>query len=121
MIGVDAAGAPAMTESLKKGENIVLNQINTIADGLASKTVGKINLEIAQQFVDKVVMVTDDEMKRAVLSTLKHAKVISEPAGAASIAALYKDLPLRSGAKVVCVVSGGNINLNLLLDIIRMD
>lgn len=121
IIGVDAAGAPAMFESLKKGYNIVLDSVDTIADGLASKTVGKINLQIAKKFVDKVILVTDDEMNRCVLSILRHTKVLSEPSGAASTAALYKDLPLKKGDTVVSIVSGGNISLNQLANVIQTE
>lgn len=112
--GVQAAGAPSMEQSLEKGEAVHLDSVSTIADGIAVKQPGVNTLELCRQYVDKVVTVTDDETAAAILALMERQKVVAEGAGAVAVAAvMFKKLPV-AGKKVVCLVSGGNIDVNML-------
>lgn len=116
--GVQAAGAPSMVEALRNNERKALPSVSTIADGIAVKMPGRITYEICKSCVDRFVTVTDDEISAAVLTLLERQKVVAEGAGAASVAAaLYAGLPL-AGKNVVCVVSGGNIDVTILSRVI---
>ncbi|NCB42673.1 MAG: threonine ammonia-lyase [Clostridia bacterium] len=112
--GVQAAGAPGMYESIKNNELKALSSVSTIADGIAVKLPGKLPFELCQKYVDQIVTVTDDEISAAALTLLERQKVVAEGAGAAAAAAvLYGNLPLK-GKNVVCVISGGNIDVTTL-------
>lgn len=112
--GVQAQGAPSMKESIDKGERIQLSSVSTIADGISVKEPGQNTFEMCQKYVDGIVTVTDDEVAAAILKLLERKKMIAEGAGAVALAAvLFNKLPV-DGMKVVCVVSGGNIDVNIL-------
>lgn len=112
--GVQAAGAPSMKESLEKGERVHLDKVQTIADGISVKEPGQLTFEICQKYVDEIVTVNDDEIAAAILMLMEKQKMVSEGAGAVAVAAvLFDKLPVK-GKKVVCVVSGGNIDVNVL-------
>ncbi len=116
--GVQAAGAPGMVEALKNKSLRALPAVSTIADGIAVKLPGKLPFEICSRYVDRIVTVTDDQISAAALTLLERQKVVAEGAGASSAAAvLYGDLPL-AGKKVVCVISGGNIDVTILSRVI---
>ncbi|HCU07724.1 MAG TPA: threonine ammonia-lyase [Clostridiales bacterium] len=116
--GVQAAGAPGMYEAIKNNDLKALPAVSTIADGIAVKLPGKLTFELCKKYVDRIVTVTDDQISAAALTLLERQKVVSEGAGAASAAAvLYGGLPL-AGKKVVCVVSGGNIDVTILSRVI---
>lgn len=112
--GVQAEGAPSMEESIKKGERIHLDSVSTIADGIAVKEPGVNTYEMVQKYVDKVVTVSDDEIAAAILFLIEKQKLVSEGAGAVPMAAvLFNKVPVK-GKKVVCLVSGGNIDVTSL-------
>ena len=112
--GVQAEGAPSMEESIAKNERIRLNSVSTIADGIAVKEPGVNTFEMVQKYVDKIVTVNDDEIAAAILYLIEKQKIVSEGAGAVPMAAvLFDKLPLK-GKKVVCTVSGGNIDVTSL-------
>lgn len=112
--GVQADGAPSMKESLEKGERIRLDKVSTIADGISVKEPGSLTFEMCQKYVDEIVTVSDDEIAAAILSMMEKQKMVSEGAGAVAVAAVMFDkLPVK-GKKVVCLVSGGNIDVNIL-------
>ena len=114
VIGVQAAGAPSMAESLKKGEIITLSSVDTIADGIKVKTPGDLTFDMCRQYVDEVVTVTESEIASAILTVLEKQKLVAEGAGAVPVAAaLFHKLPIE-GKKVVCLISGGNIDVNIL-------
>ena len=116
--GVQAAGAPGMYEAIKNNDLKALPAVSTIADGIAVKLPGKLTFELCKKYVDRIVTVTDDQISAAALTLLERQKVVAEGAGAASAAAvLYGGLPL-AGKKVVCVVSGGNIDVTILSRVI---
>jgi threonine ammonia-lyase len=112
--GVQAAGAASMVESVKKGERVHLDSVHTIADGIAVKEPGDLTFDLVSRYVDEMVAVTDDEIAGAILALIEKQKLVAEGAGAAAVAAaMYGHLPI-DGQKVVCLVSGGNIDVNTL-------
>ena len=112
--GVQAEGAPSMAESIERDERIRLDAVSTIADGIAVKEPGINTFEMVKKYVDKIVTVTDDEVAAAILYLIEKQKLVSEGAGATPMAAvLFHKLPLK-GKKVVCLVSGGNIDVTSL-------
>ena len=119
VIGVEPEGAPGMSLALQKGEPVHMAAMNTIADGLAAPFVGHHNLNHVRAFVDDVVTVQDEEIIEAMRLLLERVKVVVEPAGAASYAALLaeKASPV-SGANVLCVLSGGNIDSGRLSELL---
>lgn len=119
VIGVEPEGAPGMTLSLKEGKPVHLDSVNTIADGLAAPFVGDHNLEHVQKYVDDVVLVNDAEIIDAMLMILERCKVLAEPAAASTYAALMSGkVNIPSGSKVVCVLSGGNIDRERLRSVL---
>ncbi len=116
--GVQAANAASMEQSYHKGSQITLEKVNTFADGIAVKHPGDITFRMVQQYVDDIVTVSDDEVAAAILTMVEKQKFIAEGAGAVAVAAVMFDkLPLK-GKKVVCLVSGGNIDVNILSRVI---
>ena len=116
--GVQAENAPSMAESVKTGEAITLETVKTFADGIAVKHPGDVTFEMVQKYVDAVVTVSEDEIAAAILALIEKQKLIAEGAGAVSVAAaMFHKLPIE-GKKVVCIVSGGNIDVNILSRVI---
>ena len=116
--GVQAAGAPSMAESVSKGERIHLDSVSTVADGISVKEPGVNTFEMCQRYVDEIVTVSEDEIAAAILALIEQQKLVSEGAGAVSVAAVMFDkLPIK-GKKTVCVVSGGNIDVTSLSRVI---
>lgn len=116
--GVQVKGAPSMYKSLKAGKIECLKSVQTIADGIAVKEPGENTFAIASEYVDDVVLVSDDEVASAILALIEKQKMIAEGAGATAVAAVMFDkLPLK-GKRVVCVVSGGNIDVTSLSRVI---
>jgi threonine dehydratase len=114
IIGVEPVGAPTMTRALAEGKPVRLERIETIADGLSAPYAGERNLKMVRQYVDDVVLVTDDEIIGAVKLLLERAKLLVEPAGAAGTAALLSGKIPGAGKKTVLVLSGGNLSLDRL-------
>ena len=116
--GVQAANAPSMYESIRKGEAVTINSVATFADGIAVKTPGAETFDIVSKYVDEIVTVTEDQIAAAILRLLERQKLITEGAGAVSVAAaMFSGLPLE-GRKTVCILSGGNIDVNILSRVI---
>ncbi len=117
--GVQSSGAPSMARSLQEGQITHLNSVSTIADGIAVKEPGIKTFEMVNKYVDEVVTVSDDEIAAAILMLLETQKVVSEGAGAVSVAAaMFNKVPIK-GKKTVCLVSGGNIDVNTLNRVIN--
>ena len=91
--------------------------VQTIADGIAVKRIGAMCFPLIQKLVDQVVTVSDDQMARAILSLLERERMLAEAAGAASLAALLERRARVTG-KVVALITGGNLDVNLLSRII---
>ena len=117
--GVQAEGAASMVKSIKDDEIETLEDVHTIADGIAVKTPGVNTFEICRKYVDDIVTVSDDEISTAILELIEREKMIAEGAGATSVAAaMFNKLPIK-GKNVVCLVSGGNIDVTILSRVIN--
>ncbi len=117
--GVQAAGAPSMHNSVKGGEICELPSVSTIADGIAVKKPGDLTYEICSKYVDDIVTVSDDEISAAILALMEQHKLVTEGAGAVSVAAaMFEKIDLR-GKRAVCLLSGGNIDVTILSRVIK--
>lgn len=109
--GVQSEGAPSMYNSIKEGKRVHLDSVKTIADGIAVKEPGENTFNLISQYVDEIVTVSEDEIAAAILTLMEQKKLVSEGAGAVSVAAaMFNKVPIK-GKNVVCVVSGGNIDV----------
>ena len=127
--GVQAAGAPSMYLSVRDHRYQTLDTAATFADGIQVKTPGELTYELCEKYVDEVVTVSEDEIaaailslmenqKLVILSLMENQKLVAEGAGAVPVAAaLFDKLPIQ-GKKAVCVLSGGNIDVNILSRVI---
>lgn len=116
--GVQAERAAGMVKSREVGEPITLDAVSTFADGIAVKHPGTTTFQLIQKYVDDIVTVSEDEIATAILTLIEKQKLIAEGAGAVSVAAaMFGKLPI-AGKKVVCLVSGGNIDVNILSRVI---
>lgn len=112
--GVQAAKAASMYQSVKEDKQLTLDTVNTFADGIAVKHPGDITFQMVKEYVDEIVTVEEDEIAAAILHLLEKQKLIAEGAGAVSVAAVMFDkIPLRD-KNIVCIVSGGNIDVNII-------
>ena len=118
IVGVEAAGAASAKLALGRGEPMGLDSVRTLADGIAVKRIGAITFPIIQELVDEVVTVDEDEIAASVLMLLEKSKIVVEGAGAAPLAALLYRKRIVKGGNVVLVLSGGNIDVNMLGKII---
>lgn len=117
--GVQAQGAPSMFNSVRDNKIEHLDSVSTIADGIAVKEPGENTFEYCKKYVDGIVTVSDDEIAAAILALIEQQKLIAEGAGAVSVAAvMFNKIPVR-GKKVVCLVSGGNIDVTILSRVIK--
>lgn len=111
VIGVEPEGAPSLSRALAAGRVEPLAAVQTIADGLAAPFAGPLTLEIAQRYVDEMVLVSDQEIAQALPLVLERTKLQVEPAAAAGVSALLgRRCALREGARTVAILSGGNID-----------
>ncbi|HWG55953.1 MAG TPA: threonine/serine dehydratase [Gaiellaceae bacterium] len=115
VVGVESSGAPAMQQSVRAGRVVPLESVDSVIDGLKVKRVGNTTFSIVRDHVDDIVTLPDREMFDAVVWMLHHCKVLVEGAAAAPVAALLAGLvDAPTGARVACVLSGGNVNLDRL-------
>ncbi|HVM41162.1 MAG TPA: threonine ammonia-lyase, partial [Acidimicrobiia bacterium] len=118
VIGVEAAGAAAMSEAMIYGEPTALRSVDTMADGIAVRSVSALTLTHARSLVDDVVTVTEEQLSEAVLLLLERGKSVVEPAGAAGLAALLSG-KVRGEGPVCVVLSGGNVDPPVLVRIVE--
>jgi threonine dehydratase len=118
IIGVQAERAPSVYHSWRARRQIDTPSCDTFAEGLATRTAFELPLRIIGDLVDDIVLVSEDELKQAIVLLLEKAHTIAEGAGAASTAAAIKLKDHLQGQTVVCVVSGGNLPLSTLQQII---
>ncbi len=117
--GVQSEGAASMFRSIKDGKREKLASVSTFADGIAVKEPGENTFELCQKYVDDIVTVSEDEISSAILALIEQHKMIAEGAGAVAVAAvMFNKLPIE-GKRVVCVVSGGNIDVTILSRVIE--
>lgn len=115
IIGVEPAGADAMRRSLEAGSIVSLDRVDTIADGLAASTPGKLTFDIVSRCVDEIVIVQEEEMLRAIRLLFEWEHLLAEPAGAAALAALLYHHRPAPNEKVVVILSGANVTDEVLL------
>ncbi len=118
VIGVEAAGAPAMLRALDQGRPVTLEATDTMADGIAIRCVSELTLQHAKALAERVVTVDEEQISRAVLLLLERCKWVVEPAGAVPLAALLAGA-VPSDGPVVLVLSGGNVDPLLLTRIVE--
>ncbi|HVS65401.1 MAG TPA: threonine ammonia-lyase [Thermoanaerobaculia bacterium] len=120
IVGVQTAALPSMQASLQQKERLTLPPAQTIADGIAVKRPGELTLPIVERYVDDVVTVDEEEIANAILLLLERERTVAEGAAAAALAALYNGLvPRALGRRTCMVLSGGNIDVNLVSRIIE--
>jgi threonine dehydratase len=117
--GVQASGAPSMSNSLQEGGIIELSTVDTIADGIAVKRPSPLTYKITKELVDDIVLVDDEEIVKAIFMMLERSKQVVEPAGAAGLAAVLSGKINVTERKVGVIISGGNIDMPLLARIIE--
>jgi threonine dehydratase len=115
VIGVESSDGPAMKKSVEAGQVVTLESIGTIIDGLRVKRVGENTFRVVRDYVDEIVALPDAQIFEAMIWIMAHCKLVVEGAAAAPVAALLNGLiKTQAGSKVVCVLSGGNVNLEQL-------
>src|SRR3990170_8115439 len=114
IVGVEAKAAAAMYLSRQSGKNTPVTSLHTIADGIAIKRIGDITFPIIQQKVDEIVTVEEEEIAAAILLLMERKKIVVEGAGAVPLAAIMDSKTRIKGKKVALVLSGGNIDMNIL-------
>ncbi len=119
IIGVQAEGASSIVESFQTGQRVVKDSIHTIADGIAVKAPGELTTEIIRECVDDMVTVSDEEIAAAILLLLERSKQVVEPSGAATLAAVLNQKGDWRGKRVVCILSGGNIDVSFIHRIVE--
>ncbi len=111
IVGVEPDGAPAVSLSLAAGKPVTLEQIDTVADGLAAPFAGALSQAVIERYVDDIVLVTDDEIVTAMRLVIERMKLLVEPAGAAAIAALLTGKAgVPTGSITAATLSGGNVD-----------
>ncbi|MBO8163439.1 MAG: threonine ammonia-lyase IlvA [Brevibacillus sp.] len=117
IIGVEPGGAPSMKQSLERGEVVTLDNIDKFVDGAAVKQVGQLTWQICQTVLDEIVLVPEGKVCTTILELYNENAIVAEPAGALPIAALdfYRDQ--IEGKNVVCVLSGGNNDIDRMQEI----
>ena len=119
VIGVQAEGASSVAESLRKGERVERDSVETIADGIATRTVGERTFEVIRERVDAVVTVSDSEIAVALTTLLERSKTLAEGAGAVALAAVMEaKFEYEADEVIVPALCGGNIDLNTLTNVI---
>ena len=107
-----------MLNSIEHGKLERLEKVRTIADGIAVKGPGLHTFDLCQKYVDEIVAVNDDEISTAILALIEQHKLIAEGAGAVAVAAaMFNKVPI-AGKKTICLISGGNIDVNILSRVI---
>ncbi len=117
--GVQAEGADAIAQSFAQKQLVTTDYAATIADGIAVKAPGDMTVELINQYADGVVTVSDSEIANAILLLMERCKQIVEPAGATPLAAVLSGKIDVKGKRVVCVMSGGNIDVSFIQSIIE--
>lgn len=117
LIGAEPSGAASMTAALEAGAPVSLPAINRFVDGAAVKQVGQLNFAICRELLDRVVLVPEGKVCSTILKLYNEDALVAEPAGALSVAALEQVADQIAGKKVVCVISGGNNDIDRMQEI----
>ena len=122
VVGVESAGGPAMKRSVERGELVTLDRVDTVVDGLRVRRVGERTFELVRELVDELVEVPDEAIAENVLWVMSRCKLVVEGAAAATVAALRTgEIVAPPGTKVVCILSGGNLDLSQLHGVLRLN
>ncbi len=119
LFGVQSTGAPAVYESWKARSLKKLEHVQTFAEGIATREAFDLPARIFWEQVDEIVLVTDTDIKRSMLTILEHGRIVAEGAGAASLAAAIARRDQLQEKNVVCVVSGGNVTAQSIQQIVN--
>ncbi len=119
LIGVQAANAPAVARSWQTGTWVTQPSVQTWAEGLATRVPAELTLALMRRLMDDVILVSEDEMRRAAALLLQHTHNLAEGAGAATLAAAFQQRERFAGKKVVAILSGGNLDLTQLPAILK--
>jgi threonine dehydratase len=119
VIGVQATGAPVMADSWRQRKLLAYERMDTFAEGLATRQAFALPAQILWDRVDDFCLVTDSELRRAMVTLLDTTRLVAEGAGAASLAAAYQMREQFAGKKVGLVISGGNVTLEALKDLVN--
>ena len=114
IIGVESEAFPSMKESIAKGELQTTNSGYTIADGISVKSPGNLTYEILSDLIDDIVLVDDTSIVKTMFLLMERAKLVVEPAGAASLAYLVSNGSSKKNERVIVLLSGGNVDMYLL-------
>jgi threonine dehydratase len=117
IIGVEPLGAPSMKEALKAGKPVVLDKIQRFVDGASVKKVGDITFELCKDLITDMLLVPEGKVSSTILQLYNEDAIVAEPAGALSIAALEQYADKLKGKRVVCIVSGGNNDIDRMQEI----
>lgn len=118
IIGVQAENAPAVYRSWKAGKHIETDTCNTIADGLATRVPFPIPFSIISEGIDDIVLVSEEDIKKGIISSLRYTHNLAEGAGVAALAAAFKLSDKLAGQNVAMIMTGGNIDLNTLKEVL---
>ncbi len=119
IIGVEAEGAPGMTQSLRAGKVVTLEKIDSFADGTAVRTVGDLTFAICKKVADRMVVVPEGKLCATMITLYQRDGIVTEPSGALTIAALDDIAKQIKGKTVVCIVSGGNNDISRYPEVIE--
>jgi threonine dehydratase len=119
IIGVEAAGAPTALLSRRKGEIVTLAAAHSLADGIVIKRLGEQTFPIIEALVDDIVTVEEEEIAQAIVSLMEKAKLVVEGAGAVTLAALLYGRRRLHRGKTVCILSGGNIDVQTVARVVE--
>lgn len=117
IVGVEPQGAPSMKEALKAGKPVVLDTIQRFVDGASVKKVGDITFRLAKDSITDMLLVPEGKVSSTILQLYNEDAIVAEPAGALSIASLDQYADQIKGKKVVCILSGGNNDIDRMNEI----
>ena len=119
VFGVQSSGAPGMVKAFAGNAPVTLDHVSTFADGIAVKRPGELTRQLCCKWADGIFTVSDDEIASAILALMEKQKLVAEGAGAAGVGAVLARKTDLTGKKVCAVVSGGNIDVNILSRVIN--
>jgi threonine dehydratase len=117
IIGAEPAGAPSMKEAIKAGKPVVLDKIQRFVDGASVKKVGDLTFELSKDLISDMLLIPEGKVSSTILQLYNEDAIVAEPAGALSIAALDQYADQIKNKKVVCVLSGGNNDIDRMQEI----
>jgi threonine dehydratase len=117
IVGVEPQGAPSMTEALKAGRPVVLDKIQRFVDGASVKKVGDLTFELTKDLITDMLLVPEGKVSSTILQLYNEDAIVAEPAGALTIASLDQYSDQIKGKKIVCILSGGNNDIDRMQEI----